>query len=659
MTTPAPTKMPTRIGRYEILERLAIGGMAEVYLACERGPHGFHRLVVVKRILPHLAHHEQMVRMFLQEARIAARINHPNVVQILELGEEGGYPFIVMEYVAGSTLRELAVETRRTDRTIPVGVALHFVQLACAGAHAAHELRDPSGKPAGLVHRDLSPHNLMVDTGGHVKVLDFGIAKAGDDADHTRTGVLKGKLRYMSPEQCHQQPLDRRSDVFTLGIVLWELLAGQRLFDRTTELATMQAIVGGDIPDLRKMRPEVPEAIHEVITTALSVDRDARYPTADAMRRSLVQAAGDAGLMVSQDVAAAFVESVLGPKHMARQAHVEEALERSMPRDLTDPGAATVPTGVTSPVPSPIGWMGAAGAMAAASVTLLGLSVALVGVAWWKGTTADATVEAPTPVLTGPPVVIGLAPVHDPAVMVTDYEPIRRWLEARLQRPVKVMVASSYADAGRMLAQGDVHFGVLPPYVYVSTVEEHPEVELLATKQFDGSSGTDGVLLVAEESTYKGAADLRGKTVCFTDLDSSTGYLLPRAWLRDQGVDPTTDVQARMSGNHFQAMRDLETGLCDAAGTYSGAWLTADRAGVTPARMRVLAITGRTPHDAFCAGPAADEELRETVRDALVGLSPERDLGIARVGEAERITGFAPGQDQRFDELRRALQSEK
>ena len=198
--------IPERIGRYSVIDRLATGGMAEVFVCVERQRYAaveaaVERLVVVKRILPHLAIHQAFVDMFLAEARYVARIQHPNVVQIFELGEDSGTPFLSMEYVAGCSLRDLLVAAIESGQAIPPGVAAALAAQACAGAHAAHELKDGAGKLLGLVHRDISPHNLMVTAEGHVKLLDFGIAKATDaiGQDNTRTGALKGKVHYMAP----------------------------------------------------------------------------------------------------------------------------------------------------------------------------------------------------------------------------------------------------------------------------------------------------------------------------------------------------------------------------------------------------------------------------------------------------------------------------
>lgn len=270
--------------------------MAEVFLAEEvGGAHSLERPVVIKRILPHLAGDAAFVEMFHREARVAAGINHPNVVKIYELGDWGDLPFMAMEFVAGCSFRRLLAVCRERGEPVPLGVAVHLMVQACAGAHAAHELRDADGALLGLVHRDISPQNLMVDPDGHVKLLDFGIAKArGSEA--TRTGVVKGKLAYMPPEQIMQRTLDRRSDVFALGLVAYELLSLHKAHEARHDLQLVHAVVHGLSKPLRVHRPDLPEPVVEAVQRAIERDPDARFPTARALERALLEAARSAGV---------------------------------------------------------------------------------------------------------------------------------------------------------------------------------------------------------------------------------------------------------------------------------------------------------------------------------------------------------------------------
>lgn len=648
------TAPPKRIGRYDVLERLAVGGMAEVFLAVERGAHGVQRLVVVKRILPHLAQYDQMVRMFFQEAKLAAGISHPNVVQMLDVGEDGDQPYIAMEYVAGVTLKDLLADARKLGRPVPVGVAAHLIAQACAGAHAAHELRDPTGRPLGLVHRDLSPHNLIVDVTGHLKLLDFGIAKAVDDADQTRTGVLKGKIRYMSPEQCRQVDLDRRSDLFTLGIVAWELLAGERLFERQTELATMQAITTGNLRDLRSARPNVPGPVVDAIERALQVQVDLRWPNGDAMRRGLLDACASSGVSASQDEAAAFLDEVVGARLAARRRSIEGEMEGQPPPAPVIPVDPPTSSSRSVTMAEAGSVLGVAGLFVATMGAVVALAIGGLAAVWWFQPPAAPGIVVPT----GPPVTLAIPPVNEPARMVADYEPLRAWLELQIDRPVRLLPANSYGEVGTWLAEGKVPYAVLPPYVYIVTARDAKGIQPLAMKLFDGSSGTDGVMLVREDSPARSAQDLVGRPVCFVDPGSTTGYVLARGWLRESGVDPDKGVVPRITGNHSASIRDLDQGACDAAATFSGAWMTSEVTGLSPARFRVLAVTGRTPHDAVCAGPAADPAVTRRLTEALLSLDPPNDLGMVRIGESERITGYVAVDDARWNDLRKAIQAE-
>jgi serine/threonine protein kinase len=281
---------PERIGRYEIVAELASGGMAEILLARLVGPNGFERPVVIKRILPHLAREPSFVDMFLDEARIVAGIRHPNVVQVQELGHDGGELFLAMEYLDGESVASLMKRLVAKGERLAPELAAHVVAQACAGLHAAHELTGADGAPMHLVHRDVSPQNLIVTYGGLVKVVDFGIAKAADRITRTETGIVKGKHEYMSPEQCLGKSLDRRSDVFSLGVVLYELLAGKRLFRRDSQMATFQAICVEPLVPLAAAAPWIDPLLQRITTRALARQPAERFATAGEMRRELLEA---------------------------------------------------------------------------------------------------------------------------------------------------------------------------------------------------------------------------------------------------------------------------------------------------------------------------------------------------------------------------------
>jgi len=275
-----------RLGRYQIIGRLATGGMAEVYLALSGEVPGFRTLVVVKRILPHLASNSQFIRMFLDEARLAALLDHPNIVRIIEVGHDGEDYFLVMELVQGKPLSAVLRKAAREKRPPTPALTAYLISQAANGLAYAHTLTDGDGRPLGVVHRDVSPQNVLISFEGAVKMIDFGVARAFGRVAHTSPGGLKGKIDYMSPEQASAEEVDHRADVFALGVVLWEALTGKRLFRRETELATMRAIVDDPIPHPSENVEIAPE-LDAIVMRALRKRKDARFASAQEMAAAL------------------------------------------------------------------------------------------------------------------------------------------------------------------------------------------------------------------------------------------------------------------------------------------------------------------------------------------------------------------------------------
>ncbi|NCG21100.1 MAG: PhnD/SsuA/transferrin family substrate-binding protein [Rhodobacterales bacterium] len=644
--TPEATN-PKQVGKYHLVQRLAIGGMAEVFLACEKADLGLERLLVIKRILPHLAQDTTFVEMFLNEARVAARIQHPNVVQIYELGESGGFPFIAMEYMAGSTLKELIQAATATDRKLPVGVVLHLICQACAGAHAAHELKDPTGSAYGLVHRDLTPHNLMVTDSGHVRLLDFGIAKASQGTDMTRTGMLKGKISYMSPEQCRQEELDRRSDIFALGIVAWELMAGHKPFRGQSELATMQAIVGGSVPSLREARSNIPESVSAAIHRALAARPQDRYHDASAFRSELKACARAEGIDLDPDVTAEWVRVLRGEVHDAKQRDVQGAMERTLVTlSQVIPSPPMARLGTEETVVSTITPMATTAVFGAAGTVMLAIGllsiVALVAVIAFV---ASGFHQAGLPARpNGEFIHIAVANTQDKTVTEENHLPVRVHLEAVLQQPVSFEVANSYEEAAMRLINGEVQFAVLPSGITNKLTKTYPKLHIMATKVIEGSANTDGYLLVPRESPITTVAQLNGHKICYSALHSRTGYELPQATLTDAGLNPETDVTWIPSGGHQQLLRDLLDGRCDAGGTYSLNFSSAkEEHGINTSRLRVLTITGRTPHDHFMSYGHAEPDLEKSLTSALLTYDPEQLPAGVPEAPTESITGFVFG----------------
>ena len=280
--------LPDYIGRYQVLGLLGTGGMAEILLARIHGPSGFERPVVIKRILPHLAREQRFRDMFLDEARIVAGIRHQNVVHVHELGQEGGELHLVMEYLEGESASTLTRRLASNRKLLNYGLCAHLLAEVAAGLHAAHEVKNLRGHNIGLVHRDVSPANVFVTYNGEIKMIDFGIAVAADRRSQTDAGQVKGKYAYMSPEQCMGHRLDRRSDIFSLGIVMYELSTCRRLFKRQSDMLTLQAICHDPVMSPVDVIPDYPEALARVALKALSKNPDERYASALDMRRDLL-----------------------------------------------------------------------------------------------------------------------------------------------------------------------------------------------------------------------------------------------------------------------------------------------------------------------------------------------------------------------------------
>ena len=306
-----------RLGKYTLIRRLAVGGMAELFLARSTGSYGFEKLVVLKRILPSFAENPAFTQMFLGEARLAAGLDHPNIAHVFDFGEYGGALYFTMEYVRGRDVRQLVRAARDRGKPLPLAVVIHIIVGMLAGLHHAHEHRDAQGRPLQIVHRDISPANALVTYEGDVKLVDFGIAKAAALGPGTVGGSLKGKISYMSPEQCRGEALDRRSDLFSIGTLLWELTVGKRLFGLKTaasELTLLRTIDEANVPRPCELVPRYPTELEAIVLRALARDPDDRFATALEFRVELEAFAREARLALSSATAAAFMGELFPPE---------------------------------------------------------------------------------------------------------------------------------------------------------------------------------------------------------------------------------------------------------------------------------------------------------------------------------------------------------
>jgi eukaryotic-like serine/threonine-protein kinase len=316
------------LGRYRVVDEIGVGGMASVHLARMDGPGGFQKWVAIKRIHSHLIEEESFVQMFLDEAMIAARISHPNVATVFDLGKDQETHWIAMEYLHGEPLRELMRKSEETGHPMPPEIACKVIADAAEGLHAAHELTGKSGEKLGLVHRDVTPHNIFVTYDGVTKVVDFGIAKFNSRlSSSTRAGTLKGKLAYMSPEQVHGETIDRRTDIFALGVVLWELTTGQRLFRMDNDLDTLAKVQECNVPRPSTIVRGYPMDLEKIVLKALVKNRAERYRTAREFSRALQSFFMRRGLFIASDEVSACMHSAFQERIGKRDAHLRWAAE--------------------------------------------------------------------------------------------------------------------------------------------------------------------------------------------------------------------------------------------------------------------------------------------------------------------------------------------
>jgi serine/threonine protein kinase len=332
-----------RLDRFELIAELASGGMATVFLARLSGVAGFQRLVAIKRLHPHLAREPEFVEMFLDEARLAARIHHPNVVPIQEVGESDQGYYLVMDYIEGDTLARVLAKAAKNNSTVPYGVTIRILLDTLAGLHAAHEMKDDHGEPLQIVHRDVSPQNILVGVDGVARVVDFGVARAATRLSTTRSGQLKGKLAYMAPEQARGAGVDRRADLFACGIVLWEALATKRLFKGDGEAETLNRVLYEPIATPSSVRPDVPKALEDICMKALSRDVDERFATAQDFGDELEKAARALGSVGSVRDVADCLQEVIGVDLTQQRDAVRAWLARSEPSGATGSGPRSRP----------------------------------------------------------------------------------------------------------------------------------------------------------------------------------------------------------------------------------------------------------------------------------------------------------------------------
>ncbi len=401
-----------QLGRYEVLTQLAAGGMAAVYIARAQGVAGFERLVAIKVLHPHLAYEHEFISMFLDEARLAARIRHPNVVATLDISDsQGDGYFLVMDYIEGDHLGALLGRAAKRGKRVPSPVVLRVLIEGLAGLGAAHNLTDELGQPLHLVHRDVSPHNLMVGSDGIARLTDFGVAKAEVRMASTRAGQFKGKLSYMAPEQASTGEADQRSDLFSMAIILWESLTGRRLFRGENNAATLTKILQDPIPPPSELWPEL-APFDSVLVKALDRDPAKRFQTADEFIEAIEEAAPRLEGIASPRQVASMVVDLLTDKIGEEQRRVRLAIEQlgrsqigearlPIPRDGSQASSVAQlrrdPTGASRVAPLPEA-EAPAGSKKVWVVAAVAAALLVGGVVAWRLTRTEAPVATPAPI---------------------------------------------------------------------------------------------------------------------------------------------------------------------------------------------------------------------------------------------------------------------
>ncbi len=342
------------LGKFTIIEPIGSGGMARLYLARTRGLGGFEKRVVVKQILPHLAEDAEFIARFIQEARLVATLDHPNIAAVYEVDVQDGIYFYSMEYVRGHDLLRVLRQASRVGRDLSIAEIVGIIAGLCAGLHHAHQKRDESGQPLAIVHRDVSPSNVLIGTEGTVKLTDFGVAKARTGMVSTEAGMLRGKIAYMSPEQCRGEALDRRNDVFAVGVLMWEMLAGRRLHQAESDMMLLRKIADVDAPSPREHRPDCPLGLERIVMRALERSAAARYQSAAALLEDLEEFARQSALSISASTIVRMMAELFDgesePKSALPLAGVIAAADSESATAIVAPAGATPATGTVAPV---------------------------------------------------------------------------------------------------------------------------------------------------------------------------------------------------------------------------------------------------------------------------------------------------------------------
>jgi serine/threonine-protein kinase len=480
--------MPKRFGKYTLIRKLAVGGMAELFLALQRSVAGFEKLIVVKRVLPHLAKDQAFVELLLAEARIAATLNHPNVAHIYDVGEVDGQFYIAMEHIHGEDLRSIVRQMKKVGVTaFPLEHTLAIVLGCCAGLAYAHEKRDLDGEPMNIVHRDVSPQNILITFTGDVKLVDFGIAKASRSSttEDGETGQIKGKVPYMSPEQAQGLPLDARSDIFSLGIILFELCTGKRLFRGANEVETLRMIVEGEYPRPRSLNPNLHPRLEEIILRSLEKDPNRRYQSARDMQSDLEDYIREAQLKVSSLSLANWMQKLFEEKLAQQREMLAQGLQLA---EVIAAQAAAEEEALRSQEATSSGVRSRQGSRAPLIVVALVAVAAAAGAVWWA-----ATRRPPGPP-TGPGVITVRSDPPGAAILIDGQRRSERTPATLRQLPLGRYTVTITAD-GFVPYRQPVELTRTQPQATVSATLERPSASTLGVARVETTPPGARILL--------------------------------------------------------------------------------------------------------------------------------------------------------------------
>jgi serine/threonine-protein kinase len=598
-----------RLGRYHLLRLLGFGGMGEVYLANSLGVAGFEKLVTVKILRRQVSQNPERVSDLLREAFIGVRLDHENIVQVLDLGEHEGTYFLVMEYVRGFSLREVISFTAEQKQSLPVGPIVHAIRCVADALDYVHRVRGPHKKHLGLIHRDVSPSNILLGAEGRIKLSDFGVSVVAQDA--AKIGAVIGKPRYLPPEARYGTPATQGWDIYALGVVAHSALSGSPDIERGTGPGL--TVIGGRLPPLADTRGDCPPALVSLIEDATARDAAARIPDAATFRQRL-----DTAVPRHADDAEqwrAFVQDLYRREPwVARYGtlpYVEDLQSELQPEPANQSSVAYVETVVVDPAR---------------------------------------------------PLRFGLSPALGVATARSQGERVVGWLRQRLEREVRAVVVGDYQALVDALADGEVDFAWMPPVAFVAAAERGAGIVALAERF--GRPTFEGAVIVRAESKVQTLADLKGRSIAYVDPDSASGYLFPAEMIARQLGRPADVFRDQVfQGSHKAVCDAVARGWVDAGATYAvrdhaerivhSGWI--DLAPAERDQLRVLAFTDPIPCDNLAHRPGLASGLVERLAKTVVELAPDDAEGRAVLAEVFHTTGMMRADVRMYDPVRETL----